>query len=398
MQLYIGGAKLTVGRIGILLLLLPAVVKLFQAGRRFLAADFIVVAIGIWMVVAALYVDGVEDLSSAAAQALEFSGGYLVARAFFFGSAALKGFLGALKPIALTAIMFGVADRVTQRLAVHEFFGSLMHVPPIDAQERMGVLRATSSFDHAILFGLFCAVVGAMLLYSEERGAKRIAWVGLCLLGSYLSLSSSSFMAFGILFAVYGYNRLLMRFPWRWSVFWAMFSIFVLAIVLVSRDPLGWVLSHLTLDPESGYFRLMEWNAAFYMISLAPWAGYAFFNFGTAELYSVDCVWLCMALRYGLPLIALLFLVNIVALLPGKRSATPDEPFIGHMRSALSVVLVMFMFVGLTAHLWNYMWIFWGVCLGMAISLRELSLCASDQSYEAREPAGNERWKRMAPA
>jgi len=38
------------------------------------------------------------------------------------------------------------------------------------------------------------------------------------------------------------------------------------------------------------------------------------------------------------------------------------------------LLLLVFMFSGLTVHFWNYMWMFWGVCLGVRASLREMSM------------------------
>jgi hypothetical protein len=105
--------------------------------------------------------------------------------------------------------------------------------------------------------------------------------------------------------------------------------------------------------------------------------GYAFKDFGSAEMYSVDSVWLAYALRFGLPMVAFLFLANVTTLLPNKRMGPIGDPFLERMRMALSVVIFMYMFVGMTAHYWNYMWIFWGTCLGIANSLREYSLCVS---------------------
>ncbi len=98
-------------------------------------------------------------------------------------------------------------------------------------------------------------------------------------------------------------------------------------------------------------------------------------NFGSAELYSVDCVWLALALRFGLPAIVFLFLANVTALLPtGQSSNRDDDPSLAPMSTAFSLILVMFMFIGLTVHYWNYMWIFWGVCIGIRASLREQSI------------------------
>jgi hypothetical protein len=388
-QIFIAGAKFTVGRLGIMLLFLPALFTLFQASRRLVLPDFFVWAMAIWIVGAALYTDGTEALSSAAAESIEFLGGYLVARAYFFGPTALHRFLGVLKVLACAAIVLGMADNAAGRLIVHDTFASLLNVPPIEDQYRLGIVRATSTFDHAILFGTFCVVVAAMLLFSETNALKRILYTGFCLIGIILSLSSSSMMAFAIVVGTYIYGGMMRRLPWRWGACWAVIAVFALVIMVATNNPLGWVLSHLTLDPESGYFRLMEWNSAFYQISLSPWTGHAFFNFGSAELYSVDCVWLALALRFGLPAIAFLFLANVTALLPTKQSRD-DDRYLAQMRTAFSLILVMFMFVGLTVHYWNYMWIFWGVCLGIRASLREQSIGAARRPAAYSRPLPNE--------
>jgi hypothetical protein len=377
-QIFIGGAKFTIGRIGIVLVFLPAIVTLLQKGRRLLPSDFFILATATWMVGAALHTDGTAALSSAGAEALELVGGYLVARAYFFGPVALSTFLRVLRILAFVAIAFAIADRASGQLFVHHTFASLLHVKSIDDQLRMGTIRATSTFDHAILFGAFCAVVAAMLLYSEASVLKRNVYVGFCLLGAMLSLSSSSRMAFALMAATYIYDRLMKQYSWRWSAIWTVMGVSALAITLVTDHPLGWVLTHLTLDPESAYFRLLEWDAASYQISLSPWTGHAFTDFGTATLYSVDCVWLVLALRFGLPAPAFFLLANLTAVLPVKRyTRRAGRSYTEKMSTAFSLVLVMFALVGLTSHYWNYMWIFWGICIGIRASLREFSMSES---------------------
>ena len=93
------------------------------------------------MVGAALHTDGTAALSSAGAEALELFGGYLVARAYFFGPAALHTFLRVLRVFAFIAIVFAIADRASGTLIVHHTFASLLNVKSIDDQLRMGSLR-----------------------------------------------------------------------------------------------------------------------------------------------------------------------------------------------------------------------------------------------------------------
>jgi hypothetical protein len=101
---------------------------------------------------------------------------------------------------------------------------------------------------------------------------------------------------------------------------------------------------------------------------------------------TVDSIWLVFALRFGVPAVALLFLSNVSSFLPvksarGRRNRNDDAPavsatdkYMADMSMAFTTVLVMFMFIGLTVHFWNYMWIFWGICLGVRASLREWHL------------------------
>jgi hypothetical protein len=390
-QIFIGGAKLTVGRLCIVLLLLPAILAMFGRNRRLQVSDFFVSATALWIVFAAVYTDGTESLSSAVAEGIELLGGYVVARGFFFGPLALHKFLSVLKVFAVICIIFAVAENLSGTLIIHDLVGSILHVEPIKYQDRMGIVRATATFDHAILFGTFCAMVAAMLLYAETNIVKRAFWVGLCLFGAVLSLSSSSLMAFAIMFGTYVYGALTRNFPARWWVCWTLFAAFVFVGMATTNDPLGWILSHLTLEPESGYFRLLEWNTAIYEISVSPWTGFAFFDFGYVELQSVDCVWLALSLRFGLPTIVFLILANITSLLPVKGSDDRGgDPFMVRMRTAFSLILVLFMFVGLTVHYWNYMWIFWGICIGIRASLREYSMGVAGRPVTYSRPIPNQ--------
>jgi hypothetical protein len=378
---YLANAKLTVGRIGIIILLIPALVKLLQKGRRIVFCDLIVCALAGWMVLAALHTSGLAALGSAGAESLEFAGGYLVARAFVFGPVALNTFIRTLKLLTFIAVILGVPEFIWGQLFVHEFFRSIFHFPTFVAPQVRIVMGATfvrvmSSFDHSILFGAFCALVATITLYSEPKVIKRLFLFGVFCLGILVSLSSSALMAIQIAIAIYIYDNLLGRYHWRWSLLWTTTTIFLLMIILLTNHPLGWLISHFTLNPESGYFRYLIWMEAIPNIKASPLTGHAFQSLGGILDTTVDSVWLVFALRYGIPTVVLLFLANLAAFAPRMRS--PGEGARGseikRMSTAFSLVLILFMFMGLTVHYWNYIWIFWGVCLGIRASLREASM------------------------
>ena len=387
-QIYIAGAKLTAGRVGIFLLFLPALFRLGERGRRFLLADVFAFLTTAWIVGAPLYT-GEGSLASAAVEGFEFIGGYLVARAFFIGPPALHKFINVLKTLAFTSIIFAILDRISGRMIVHETFASIFHTSAVPVQLRDGLVRATSTFDHAILFGAFCVLVGTILLYNEQSVSRRMGYFGFCFLGCLLSLSSSALISCFIVLSTYAYGKLLRRYPWRWVPLWTVIVVFVFVIILTFDDPLGFFISHLTLEPQSGYWRLMTWDAALKKISQSPLTGHGIKLFGEFMLdLSVDTVWLTLALRFGIPSIVFLFLTNVSTFLPSRQLCQnrATDSYEDRMRTAFTLVLIIFMFIGVTVHIWNFLWIFWGLCLGIRASLRERSIGVASQSISYSRP------------
>jgi MFS family permease len=369
---------------------LPALVAVCERSRKLVLSDVFAFATAGWIVMAASQADGSDSMSSAVSEALEFFGGYLVARAFIFGPAALREFVKVLKILAFVTLLFAITESMSGRLIVHEIVASIFGTTPPDAQYRNGFVRATATLDHAILFGAFCCFTGTILLYAESDAVKRTVYVSLCLLGCLLSLSSSALISSSIVIAAYSYDRAVQRYPWRWVVFWAIAALPVFALFAVSGNPLGWILTHLTLDPESGYFRLMIWNEAFERLPESPLIGFGFNPLNSDILdATVDSVWLVFALRFGIPMIALLLLSTLTACLPQNRDVRirGRDVFMGRLSTAFTMVLFMYIFIGLTVHFWNYIWMFWGLCIGVRASLREWSFKEAAQHAAQRRVA-----------
>jgi hypothetical protein len=374
-MLYIGGAKFTAGKLCVALLLVPALVAFCARSGKLVLSDALACATAVWIVVAASQADGSKTMSSALSESLEFFGSYVIARAFIFGPAALHEFAKVLKILAIVALLFAIVENISGRLIVHEIVASLFGTTPPDAQYRNGMVRATATFDHAILYGAFCCFTGTILLYAESDALKRTAFVGLCCLGCILSWSSSALLSLTVVMAVYCYDRVMQRFPWRWSLFWAVALLPILSMAAASENPIGWFLSHLTLEPESGYFRLMIWHAAYERLSESPWIGYGF-NLLDSDILdaTVDSVWLVMSLRFGLPMVVLLLLSILATFLPVGGKARGVDVTMDRFATAFTMVLATFIFIGITVHFWNYIWIFLGLCIGVRASLREWSI------------------------
>jgi hypothetical protein len=69
----------------------------------------------------------------------------------------------------------------------------------------------------------------------------------------------------------------------------------------------------------------------------------------------------------------------------------------------MSLVIFLFMFIGLTVHFWNGMWMFWGLCIGIRVSLSEHSKYHAPAASIFRQarfaiPANDARWPPEYPA
>lgn len=370
------GLRFTPGRAAAAVLLFPALLALCKKGRRFISSDFLAFTTAAWMIVASLIAVGGSALSAAGGDALDFLGGYLIARGFLFGRPPLDAFIRVLKAFTIIAVILGIADRISGRLIVHETVAAIVHasVWP-ETGYRDSVVRVASTFDHAILFGVFCALTAAILLFWEQRLVRRSVAVGICVLGCFLARSSGGLLALLIALSAYAYDRCMRHYSWRWRAFWLVAGVFALAVSVVPAHPIGWIVSHLTLDPQTGYFRMMIWDTASAYVAASPIFGYSYQTLNNNILYSVDSIWLLHALRFGLPMSVLFILTNVSALLPaGREARNGGDGYVTRMRTAFSLVILIFMFAGLTVDFWNYTWMFWGLCIGIRASLRELSM------------------------
>lgn len=373
MNIQIAGAKFTAGRLAVTLLFLPALIAMCQRGRRLLVCDLLAFATAAWMLIAAVSEAGTGALVSAGASSLDFIGSYLAGRVFFLGPVALDKFVRVLRTLTIFAVLLAIADNISGRWIAHDLSAAIFGTYPLGPVFRDNMIRATSTLDHPILFGVFCSLAASILLFWETAPLRQAFYVGLCLLGCILSQSSAALMCIVLLLAAYFYDRLMKRIPSRWTVFWTIIATVLVLIFMVANHPLGWFISHLTLDPVSGYYRLLIWDAALDRISQSPIMGYSS-SFDEDILdATIDSVWLVVALRFGLPTVAFLFLANIAACLPVKspHRESASNTYAKRMRLAFTIVLMLFMFTGLTVHFWNYMWIFWGLCLGIRASLQE---------------------------
>lgn len=364
-----GEITFTPARMIIVLLLAPAFVVLSKKNRRWVASDFFAIMTAAWMVTSSLLNGGFRLYVGA--EALDFLGAYFLGRAFFWGDANLRAFSRAFKVVALIVIGLALLDVVTGRLLTLEIVGILPSMqdmqsaqnPPFDSRS----FRATSVFPNTISYGAFCAAATPIFFYSENSKVSRIFFVCIGIFGCVLAMSSAPLLGLAIALGALGYDAFLKQYAYRWRILvGTALAIFTLAFLISNSLPV-WIVTHLTFDPQTGFFRIATWDIALYQIGLSPLLGHGVVQFagegwGWVFLKSVDCLWLVEALRYGLPCILLLLLTILIPFL----TPPPRE-----LCTGVSLAIVTMMLIGLTVHYWDTAWLFLFLCVGIRASFAE---------------------------
>jgi hypothetical protein len=388
---FVGSLKLTPGKLAITVFFLPALIGFFsqisKRHRRLMATDYFAFATALWLVTISMVSDAVAFVT-ASSLTLEFLGTYLIARAYFSNELAFEEFIKALKVILIVVIALALLDTLSGRFVTNETMASIFNMPDLRSvrgdyhfrRELFGVtfIRATSTLDHPILFGTFCAIAGAILLYAERGAMRRMFYLILCTAGCLLSASSAPLLGLTIAVFVFLYDTILKRQSWRWKLVFAALMIALPAVFVISQNPTSWLIRHFTLDEQTGYFRLLIWNQAFAVIDTSPWIGNAAaISQDNILANSTDSVWLVEAMTYGVPLVALHLLTSFSAFAFSRASTVESRRRLPpRLATAFTLAIVLFILIGLTVHFWNALWLFWALCIGIRTSLKENELRA----------------------
>ena len=168
-------------------------------------------------------------------------------------------------------------------------------------------------------------------------------------------------------------------YTWRWKLLLSSLLLCIAAFSFASDNPLSWLFRNLTLDPQTAYFQLLIWDAGFTVISDNPWLGIGFNPSGNHILdFSTDSLWLAKTIIYGIPMTTLLYLAAVAATVPvrGQAFVRKNRPFLDLMCSSFSMILATIMFISITVTFWNAMWLFFALCIGVRVSLKERCLLA----------------------
>ena len=386
----IGGLVFTPARLTATIFFLPAIVVLFKSGRNWKSPDFFAIATAGWIIIASFFNEGFQ--AYVGAQALEFLSAYLIGRAFFFGRPGLELFIRVFKVVAGVVILLGFLDT----LAGYPVTLTALGLTQFQVDYRNGFLRADLVFSVAEHFGTFCVAAMVLFLYCERNLTTRLFYAVLGIFGIVASLSSGPLLGLVVGLAVFCYDTILNKIVWRWKLMVMGILGLIVAAFAYSNDPIAAIVGHLTLNPDTGNFRINTWTLGLDQVAKYPIMGRGLASFeGESDLVkvfvgqSVDALWLVLMLRYGVPVAGLLLLTIFIPVFRTNRSAT--DPYLGRVRTGFSTAVILMGVIGVTVHYWDAIWIFFGLCIGIRASFVELEARGGNFRQQPTHVSGTRR-------
>jgi hypothetical protein len=370
----------------VLLVLTPVLVvrfvRVLAAGRyRFVLSDPLVLLTGVWIILALASMDGLQaGLNHAGPIALEFCIGYMAARFLLSEHGEAVSFVNFLCWAIAAVGLLGLLDTLTHSYFLHALTGALFGDETgllgdkiaEGGDERLGLLRATSTLEHPILFGITCAL-GLLLAASVQIRARRFVVLA-CGLGVFLSLSAAPLQAVLVALGLLTYNRILVTIRYRWIALIALAAAGVIIVFNVFNDPFGFIFSHFVFDTGSAWFRIWEWTMASAAVAQSPWFGLGWVIPESHGIpWTVDSIWLLWALTFGIPGSVLLALSMI-----GAASRPTNGPRVrlttaeAKLGTTLGIFIFLIIFLGFTVDFFGSAWILIPLLVGTRAHLGEL--------------------------
>ncbi|MEL6641144.1 MAG: hypothetical protein AAFP98_07505, partial [Pseudomonadota bacterium] len=200
----------------------------------------------------------------------------------------------------------------------------------ISDDTRIGLLRASSTFEHPILFGLFCASMFTLAWYSFRSMAARIAHLLATLMATLLSLSSAALLLLTLQIALVGFEKVTRSFKKRTMTFGIMtLGAIVFVETFSDRGVVKLIGGNLTFNPHTAYYRVLQWEHAIDDVQRHPFVGINFAEW-TKPFWMTDSIdnhWLFTAMNSGVPaVLAIWAIMAIVAVkLYRKKRRVADE-------------------------------------------------------------------------
>ena len=334
----IGGVLLNPSRLLLMVLIFPAIGRWVsgQVGKP-IAADYMILGFGFWTLISLALNQGLGRTGVYwGSQFTEIVGAYFVGRAFIVSQACFVFLARAY--LVMVALMLPIAlfENFTGDVIYLDLWAMIPGLTAADSVNygpRLGLYRAQVAFSHPILYGVVVSTAFSfawlVLKANGQSKPRRLLSAGLVTVGTISSMSAGAVVSVATQIMLISWDWLLRANAARWKIFFGLLAAIYVIIDLVSnRSPFAAVLSRLTFNSSTAFNRMRIWEFGTDEVMRHPIFGMGLFGDWIRPAFmspSIDNHWLLMAMRFGLPGIALLLGAFVWVIYKVSRKPFGDE-------------------------------------------------------------------------
>lgn len=361
MSITIASLRLTPLRVMLLILFIPFVIRLLSgAAGRVRAADMLIMAHAAWITLALMVVHGPEKIPFAGITMVELVGGFFMGRILIRSAADYRRMIWIMVCAMVFLFPFAVIELLTGRMIIPQLIDTVFESfqRANSARGRMGMERVYGVFEHPILFGMFCSLAIANLIYlSQDARLLRLVALILATFLTFTSLSSAPLLACGLQGIMLAWDKITKG---AWKTFMTLGVIGYVGVDLASnRTPITILIDTLTFDANTGWTRIAIFNYGIENAIAHPIFGIGFNDWVRPNWLtgSVDNFWLLNAMRFGFVGAAFLVFAFVFHLLAILR-APLEDPDEKRLRVGYLIALSAACFTLFTVHVWGAVGVF----------------------------------------
>lgn len=355
---FIGTARLTPYRAFLLLAVLPLLWQVVRGALgRLTAVDVLFVCYASWIALATLVHEGIERYEFIIVLTVESLFGYLFGRVLVRNVENYKLLIRIFLMGILALVPFALLEMLTKYNLLSEIASKLME-PHAQATHppRLGLFRAQVSFEHPILFGLFCSLGFANAFYvflSYRR--KQLFWMSATGFATFASLSSAPMLALLLQSLMITWDRIVRNLKSKWFILLGIGILtFLMLQILTPNGAVDFLVNNLTLVPETAEYRILTLQYVIDQVFEYPIFGIPdeAVDLPWWHTGSVDNFWLSTASAYGIPTTLFLFLAIVLHLF-GVMSADMTNESASDIRTGHLIAVTALIFLLTTVHIWG---------------------------------------------
>jgi hypothetical protein len=308
-----GGLRLEAYRVVLALVLIYSLFNIKDILEKADLIDILIIAFVVLATTSFIYNHGLQQgIESAGIFAIEVLGGFYLARGVITTPKRFFQVNMAFILILTVIVTFSIYESFFKHRILHEWATRLTGHNSLDPSlythyyVRFGILRATNVFSHPILYGTLSAIFFPfiLLLMFFKFRIRYLAGVLALLISMVLTISSAPLLS--VIFQ--SMTALLSRYWVGAKRFWSAALFFGLSGAMLinaisNRGFFAILISHLTFNPVTGYYRMFQWKYAMDDVLDNPLLGIGVSNWSRPDWlnYSIDSFWLLITMQHGIP-------------------------------------------------------------------------------------------------